>query len=185
MLTLFHDVTDPASAVAVARYGRLAADGLPIMFEGFEAVGVDADLPVDLAMLAGLADVWEVARDEGVVLHRPPRKPPTGLAHVLLAYAEATPQAMALRRELYQAYWAVGSDIGQPDVLTDIAVRAGLPGVEVRSMLADRTALATRRRQMSRHRKQGVGGVPVVLASRTLIPALIDEAQIRELALAV
>lgn len=182
MLTVFHDVTDPTSAVVVARYSRLAAEGLPITFEGFEAVGLDIAMPPDVNVLARLDTLGSQAAEEGVVLRRPRLMPSTGLAHVLLAHAEAGPHAAALRQTLYHAYWTDGADIGDAEVLTELAINAGLQGTEMRDLLADRVALAARRRQMATYRREGVGGVPVVLASRTLIPALMDADQIRGLA---
>lgn len=185
VLTLFHDLTDPASAVAIARYTRLSREGLPIDFEGFEAIGVDIPLPVDLAVLALLDRLSEQAQAEGLDLRRPRSLPPTGLAHVLLALAEPTPQAHEVRVALYRAFWTHGADLTDIPTLTDIGVRAGLPSSLVADTLSDRVALASRRRQMASHRREGVGGVPVVLASRTLVPALMSESQIRDLAAAV
>jgi predicted DsbA family dithiol-disulfide isomerase len=185
MLTLFHDVTDPASAVAVARYSRLAGEGLPIAFEGFEAVGLDIALPPDLNLLTRLDSLGPEAAAEGLTLRRPRIMPPTGLAHVLLAHAEAGPHGPALRSLLYGSYWTDGADIADPAVLCDVAAKAGLDVEEVTHLLADRVALAARRRQMATYRREGIGGVPVVLASRTLVPALMDTDQIRVLARAI
>jgi predicted DsbA family dithiol-disulfide isomerase len=182
VLVLFHDVTDPASAVAVARATRLAADGVPIAFEGFEAVGVDVHLPPDVVLLARLADLAGEAAAEGVVLRRPARVPPTGLAHVLLDAAEGTPAAAAVRTALYRAFWEGGEDLADPAVLHRVGVAAGMDGDEVAGLLADRLALAARRRRTTGFRREGVGGVPVLLANRTLVPGLLDEEALRALA---
>lgn len=181
MLVLFHDVVDPASAVAVARFTRLADEGLPIGFEGFET-GVDVALPTDLSVLAALDEVAGAAADEGLVLRRPVVSPPTGLCHVLLEAAETTAAAAAVRLGVYRAHWEQGRDVADRAVLRDVAVTAGMDGSVVDVLLADRLALATRRRRMASFRRDGVGGVPVVLASRTLLPGLLDESQIRDLA---
>lgn len=185
MITLFHDVTDPASAIAVRRYTRLAREGLDISFEGFEAVGVDVAVPADLGLLARVDDLAETAAEEGLVLRRPTVLPPTGLAHVLLAHAEQTPRSHVVREAVYAAYWADGRDVADQSVLVDVATAAGLDVTTVTELLADRVALADRRRRMAAHRRTGVGGVPVVLASRTLVPALMDERSVRELAASV
>lgn len=185
MLVLFHDVTDPASAVAVARCTRLAREGLPIAFEGFEAVGIDLTMPPDLEVLAKLDGLTAPAHAEGLDLNRPHQMPPTGLAHVLLAHAETTPQAHDVRLALYQAYWHDGADIASSAVLQGLAGRCGLAPDPVAELLGDRVALAQRRREMAMHRREGIGGVPVILASRTLLPGLLEESQIRDLAAAV
>lgn len=185
MLTLFHDVTDPASAVAVLRCTRLARQGLPITFEGFEAVGVDIVMPPSLDVLALRDRLAADAAAEGIVLRRPRSQPPTGLAHVLLAHAEETAAAHDVRLGVYRAHWESGVDITDRGVLADIAADAGLDRATVLALLDDRVELAARRRQMAALRRDGVGGVPVVLASRTLVPGLLDEGLLRDLATAV
>lgn len=185
MLVLFHDVTDPASAVAVARFTRLAREGLPIEFEGFDAVGLDMALPPDIEVLSRLQALEGPAASEGVVLRRPSVSPPTGLAHVLLAAAEGTDCAHDVRTALYRAHWEDGTDIADPAVLLAVGTVNGMDGDALGALLADRVALASRRRQMAAHRREGVGGVPVVLASRTLLPGLLEESQIRDLAASI
>lgn len=185
MLTLFHDPTDPAAAVAVLRATRLAREGVPITFEGFEAVGVDTALPPDLGMLALVDRMAEEARAEGLELRRPRQVPPTGLAHVLLAHAEAGPHAHDLRVAVYRAFWEDGADLADAAVLQGIATGVGMPAEATAALLADRVALASRRRLMGTHRRDGVGGVPVILASRTLVPGLLGEQELRDLAAAV
>ena len=86
------------------------------------------------------------------------------------------------RSALYAAYWRDGRDIADHDVLLDVATTVGLDPQVVAPLLADRVALAQRRRQMATHRRDGVGGVPVILASRTLVPGLMSETQLREMA---
>ncbi|HUG83246.1 MAG TPA: DsbA family protein [Euzebya sp.] len=185
MLVLFHDITDPASAVAVARCTRLAREGLPIAFEGFEAVGLDVALPPDIEVLARLDGLGAQAAAEGLTLNRPQMMPPTGLAHVLLAHAETTPHAHDVRLALYARYWGDGADIASHSVLQDLAARCGLGVAAVAQVLGDRVGLALRRREMAAHRRDGIGGVPVILASRTLLPGLLEESQLRDLAAAV
>lgn len=185
MLTLFHDPTDPASAVAVMRATRLAVEGLPITFEGFEAVGLDATLPVDLGTLALIERMTGPAAAEGLTLRRPAATPPTGLVHVLLARAEQGPAAHEVRRGVYRARWEQDRDLADPSVLLTIAADAGMDTQAVEALLADRVALASRRREMTARRRDGIGGVPVILASRTLVPGLLEEAELRALAAAV
>lgn len=190
VLTLFHDPSSPASAVAVARLTRLRTEGIAVTFEGFDPNGVDLALPPTLDALAELDQVREDAEREGVALHRPRLIPPTALAHVAMGWAEDRCQegtigasaADALRRAVYDSVWDGGGDISDPVVLAGLAARASLPGDEVADLLADRVELAARRRRMATHRREGVGGVPLLLASRTLVPGLLDEQQLRALA---
>ncbi|HVM18378.1 MAG TPA: DsbA family protein [Egibacteraceae bacterium] len=181
-LTLFHDYTSPASAVAVARLQRLADDGLDVTFEGFEAIGVDAVLPPSLDVLAAIDDLAEAAQAEGVVLRRPPALPPTAAAHAVGVLAESRGLGASWRQTCYRAFWADGADISETLVLIALAQEAGLQRTVVQEALNDRAFVATTRRAMGRHRRNGVGGVPTILTQRTLIPGLLPEAELRALA---
>lgn len=182
MLTLFHDYTSPASAVAVARLQRLADEGLAVEFSGFEAVGVDAILPVTVDVVAALAELSDAATAEGLTLRRPPAMPPTGWAHVLEALAVQRGLGASWRAVCYAAYWQRGVDLADHGVLEGLAVAAGLEVAEAAAALGDPGRLAAFRRSLAQHRRGGVGGVPTILAQRTLIPALLPDEQLRTLA---
>lgn len=182
MLTLFHDFTSPASAVAVARLQRLADDGLTVEFAGFEAVGVDTPLPVTLDVLAAFGDLAAEAAEEGVILRRPTLLPPTGMAHLVGAIADAHGLGASWRQTAYRAFWEHGLDLGAAQVLIHLAADAGLDQAVVKGALADRQALARIRRTMAGHRRNGVGGVPTVLSQRTLVPGLLPAEDLRALA---
>jgi len=181
-LTLFHDYTSPASAVAVFRLQRLADEGLAVAFEGFEAIGVDVTLPIGLDVLAALDALREAAEAEGLHLRRPRGLPPTGSAHVIEAVAAAHDLGASWRVTCYRAFWEKGADIGDATVLTDLAEQAGLPTAGLERTLADRRLLVAARQRMASHRRQGVGGVPTILAERTLVPGLLSEPDLRALA---
>lgn len=182
MLTLFHDLTSPASAVAVLRVQRLADEGRPVAFEGFEAIGVDATLPVTVDVIADVERLATVALAEGLVLRRPPALPPTALAHVVGALADTSGLGASWRAVSYRAYWTDGAAVAEPRVLLDLAVVAGLDREATARALADRSLLAAVRRRAGAHRRNGVGGVPTILASRTLLPGLLDLDELRALA---
>ncbi len=182
MLTLFHDYTSPASAIAVVRVQRLADEGLPVEFVGFDALGVDVALPPSLDVLAAVGDLATVAAAEGVVLRRPRMLPPTALAHLAGELAERRGLGASWRQTCYRAVWTDGADIADRDVLAALGTAAGLDPGELASVLADRRLLAEARRRTGAHRREGVGGVPTILASRTLVPGLLDDADLRALA---
>ena len=142
-------------------------------------------MPVDLDTLAVIDRLAPVAEAEGLVLRRPRTLPPTGLAHVLLAHGETTERAHELRIAVYRAFWEQQQAIYDIDTRVAIAADVGLDEPTVAELLGDRVALASRRRLMATHRRDGVGGVPVILASRTLVPGLLDADQVRALAAAV
>jgi predicted DsbA family dithiol-disulfide isomerase len=182
MLTLFHDFTSAASAVAVARVQRLADEGSTMEFAGFEAVGIDAVLPPTLDVLAAVDRLAAEAKCEGVILRRPTALPPTALAHVVATVAETAGLAASWRQLCYLAFWRDGSDISDRQVLSALARRAGLPSDDVTAALSDRLLLAAIRRRTAAHRRNGIGGVPTILAQRTLVPGLLPEADLRALA---
>ena len=182
MLTLFHDYTSPASAIAVARLQRLADDGIAVEFVGFEAIGVDMALPPSLDVLAALDDLAGEARAEGVMLRRPRLLPPTARAHAVGTLAETHNLGASWRQACYTAFWSEGADIDDTATLVTLAQGAGLPAEQVETALTDVAFVASVRRAVGRHRRNGVGGVPTILAQRTLIPGLLPEEQLRELA---
>lgn len=108
VLTLTHDVTSPASALAVARFDRLAGQGLPVVYRGVDVLGIDATLPVTLDVLAELDRVADRAAALGVTLHRPSRRPSTARVHLVAELAED------VRR---RAHTARGEGIGGVPVL--------------------------------------------------------------------
>jgi predicted DsbA family dithiol-disulfide isomerase len=182
MLTLFHDYTDPASAVAAFRLQRLADEGLEVQLIGFEAIGVDVALPVTLDVIAAVEELTVPAAAEGLRLRRPRQLPPTGLAHVLEHLAQGRGLGASWRQACYRAYWEEGQDIADAAVLTAIAADAGLDTETAATALADRSALVAARRRTAARRAEGVGGVPTILAHRTLVPGLLGEDDLRALA---
>lgn len=182
MLTLFHDYTSPASAIAVARLQRLADEGLDVEFVGFEAIGMDVALPPSLDVLAAIADLAEQAAGEGVVLRRPPALPPTARAHAVAKLAEEADLGASWRQRCYAAFWTEGADLDDVATLVMLAEHAGLDGTQVTGALAEPGFVASVRRAAGQHRRNGVGGVPTILTQRTLVPGLLDEEDLRALA---
>jgi hypothetical protein len=170
VLVLFHDYTSPASAVAPAR------------IEGTEVMGVDAALPVTLDLLAELDAVAAAAIAEGVRLQRPRTLPPTAAAHLVEDLADGLGQADAWRQRCYRAFWEDAEDIADHDVLHRLANDVGRPTDEVAHRVTDRVALLAIRRRFAGHRRDGVGGVPMISYDRTLIPGLLAESDLRALA---
>jgi predicted DsbA family dithiol-disulfide isomerase len=67
-------------------------------------------------------------------------------------------------------------------VLVALAGDAGLPRTVVADAIGDRVALLAIRRRFAGHRRDGVGGVPTISYDRTLIPGLLDDADLLALA---
>lgn len=182
MLVCFHDYTSPASAVAVLRLQRLADEGLPVAFEGFEVLGVDAAIPLTLDVLAGLDRHRAAAAELGLTLRRPARQPPTLAAHVVGDVAEHRGLGAAWRLACYRGYWEEGADLADPAALCALAAVTGLDTGAVGDALEDRQLRLDTRRRMLARRSEGVGGVPVLNANGTFVSALLPEDDLRGLA---
>jgi predicted DsbA family dithiol-disulfide isomerase len=88
------------------------------------------------------------------------RTPNTRRAHMLIAGAEATSSADGLVEALFRAYFEEGRDIGNAEVLVEIAASAGVPRALAESFLADdqlRAGVVDLERQASR---LNISGVP-------------------------
>ncbi len=182
MLELFHDITSPASYVSVVRMQRLADDGVAVRFHGVDLIGLDATLPVSLDVLAELEHVRSEAMELGLMLVRPRVSPPTTAAHVVADHAEDRDMGAAWRIATYRGYWEQGLDLGQPTVLAGLAEGAGLDPIDVERIACDRVAIAAKRRAYATLRGDGIGGVPIVRASGTLVPATLPDEDLRHLA---
>lgn len=112
--------------------------------------------------------VEETAARDGLVLHldRVRRTPNTLDAHRLIALAARHGQAEALIDTLFRAYFQLGLDIGDREVLTALAAEAGLDPDEASAHLAsdaDRTAV---RAIQARARQLGIHAVPTFIFER-------------------
>jgi predicted DsbA family dithiol-disulfide isomerase len=61
---------------------------------------------------------------------------------------------------IFEALWTEGRDIGDADVLTDLAEDAGLDGDEIRDALGDEELRERLREQFEEAQRRGVTGVP-------------------------
>jgi predicted DsbA family dithiol-disulfide isomerase len=87
------------------------------------------------------------------------KAPNTLLSH-RLAYITPEPQRGALLDALYAAYFEFGRDIGDRDVLVDVAVAVGLDAAETRAQLAGDAGAAEVMADVAFARQVGISGVP-------------------------
>jgi len=88
------------------------------------------------------------------------RTPNTLQSHRLLLHAAQTGRQDAVLDELFHAYFEAGADVGDIEVLADLAEAAGLDGDEARRYLEgdeDRDAVL---QEDQFARRQGINGVP-------------------------
>lgn len=105
------------------------------------------------------------------------RVPNTLKAHQLMYFAETEGQDQsALAEELMSAFFERGEDIGDPEVLVELAGRHGLAADDVLRVIDDEAArqiVATREGQV---RSSGISGVPGFLLNRRLLVVGAQEA---------
>lgn len=162
-ITVFSDFTDPASYVTEAGVRVLAAElGLAVEHHAVEAYPGATPLPSPEAYAERVDAVAGSARAEGLPLRHPDFVPRTRKAHEAAMLAAELGLGEAMRRAIYEAYWAEGRDIGRIDVLVDIGSGLGMDPADIKIALdIDRfdDALA---RDRDIARRLGIRGVPVV-----------------------
>jgi predicted DsbA family dithiol-disulfide isomerase len=88
------------------------------------------------------------------------------LAQELGKWADTQPGGEAIHDALYKAYFVDATNIGDPDVLVDIAQSVGLPAEEARKVLVERRFKDAVDADWAKSRQWGVTGVPTFVAAR-------------------
>jgi len=88
------------------------------------------------------------------------RTPNTVQSHRLIRYAGKEARQDELVEALFEAYFFEGRDIGDDEVLVDIAADSGLNGEAVRAFLAEDDMVAEVLAEDMAARKAGINGVP-------------------------
>lgn len=96
----------------------------------------------------------------GFPVRRPPRLLNSRRALALSVWAEQRPQWPRLHRLLFAAYWSEQRDISDPEVLTEVAVEAGLDPDDVAAALETGSGEAGLRVAMERALDLGIAATP-------------------------
>jgi predicted DsbA family dithiol-disulfide isomerase len=86
------------------------------------------------------------------------------LAQELGKWAGTQPGGEKLHDALYRAYFVDARNIGDPDVLVEIAQSVGLPGEEARAVLGERRFREAVDADWAKSHRYGVTGVPTFVA---------------------
>ena len=86
------------------------------------------------------------------------------LAQELGAWAHTQPGGEAIHDAIFRGYFVDGRDIGDPEVLVQLAESVGLPAAEARGVIESRRFKAAIDADWARSRKYGVTGVPTFVA---------------------
>jgi len=99
------------------------------------------------------------------------------LAQELGAWADSQPGGEAIHDALFRAYFVDARNIGDPDVLVEIAASVGLPAAQAREVLDKRTHKAAIDADWEKSHQYGVTGVPTfVIGTNGIVGAQPYEA---------
>jgi predicted DsbA family dithiol-disulfide isomerase len=118
------------------------------------------DLDAMHARMKGLMDA------EGLPYNRRSHTYNSRLAQELAKWADSQPGFESIHGALYRAYFVNGRNIGNIEVLVDIAQSVGLSADDARGVLADRTFKDAVDADWEQARRYGVTGVPTFVAGR-------------------
>ena len=124
-------------------------------------------------VLAAYGPVAERAEEAGLPLHldRIARTPNTLDAHRLIHWAGIESKQTPVVDALFAAYFVEGRDIGDREVLCDIADGAGLDAGIVARLFETESDIADIRARDAQAREMGVTGVPTfIVAGRHAVP---------------
>jgi predicted DsbA family dithiol-disulfide isomerase len=121
------------------------------------------DLEAMHARMKGLMDM------EGLPYERRTHTYNSRLAQELAKWADSQPGFEAIHQALYRAYFVESRNIGDPEVLVDIAKKVGLPEDEARTVLLDRTFKEAVDADWQKARLFGITGVPSFVAGGTKV----------------
>jgi predicted DsbA family dithiol-disulfide isomerase len=116
---------------------------------------------------------WErgaglLAREYGVKMSPPTVKPRSRWAHEAAEFARDRGQFDAMRTALFQAYFVANRDIGEQEVLAEVAESVGLDGAELREALGDGRYTSRVRELEGLSARIGVSAVPTMIFADTV-----------------
>jgi predicted DsbA family dithiol-disulfide isomerase len=128
------------------------------MAEMYAARNVDPE-----AMYARMKDLMDA---EGLPYERRTHTYNSRLAQELGKWADTQPGGAALHDALYKAYFVEARNIGDPDILIEIAGSVGLPAEGARAVIEERRFKDAVDADWAKSHQYGVTGVPTFVAGR-------------------
>lgn len=110
-----------------------------------------------------LDNLRATAAEAGIEMKRPALVPNTRKAHEATEFAKEHGRLWEIHRALFHAYFEEERNIGDVDVLCDVAAGIGLNADALRAALADGRYAAEVEEQLAWARAAGVTGVPTVI----------------------
>ena len=122
--------------------------------------GRNVDPEAMYARMKGLMDA------EGLPYGRRTHSYNSRLAQELGKWADTQPGGEAIHDALYRAYFVDSRNIGDPEILVEIAQSVGLPGEEARAVMSERRFKDAVDADWAKSHAYGVTGVPTFVATR-------------------
>lgn len=118
--------------------------------------------PKDRAYIENAFHNWvlPMAKELGVEMKMPTTEPNTRLAHEAAAFARGIGKEAEMADAIFKAYWVDGRDIGQAEVLCDIALGVGIDPVELRGALIEGSFRHQVAGELQLARQYRIQGVP-------------------------
>jgi predicted DsbA family dithiol-disulfide isomerase len=113
-----------------------------------------------------LDNMRRMAAEGGIEMKRPPLIPNTRKAHEATEFARehgSNQTLLDFHRAVFQAYWTDERNIGDLDVLSDVAESCGLDPAALRAALDDGRYAPAVEDQMQWARAAGITGVPTII----------------------
>ena len=104
-----------------------------------------------------------MAAESGIDMKRPPIIPNTRKAHEATEFAAEHGKLWEIHRALFRAYFEEEQNIGDADVVCEIAASIGLDADELRRALEERRFASEVEEQLDWARSTGISGVPTVV----------------------
>lgn len=114
------------------------------------------------------ASVYPMAKQMGITMKLPPVQPRSRLAHEAAQWARAQGKFEGYNAAVFRAFFERGQDIGQTDVLIDLAQSLGLEGDALREALESGAYTASVLDDERLAHDMVLTGVPAFVANRTV-----------------
>lgn len=122
-----------------------------------------------------------MSKELGVEMRRPAVHPRTRLAHEAAEFARSIGKQAEFADALFKAYWQAGRDIGQVEVICDVALSAGIDPVEMRGCLEGRTMKDVVERKLAQAHAFNITAVPsFIIGGKYLMQGLVPEEQLKK-----
>ncbi len=114
-----------------------------------------------------LDNLRNLAAESGIEMKRPALIPNTRKAHEATEFAKEYGKTWEIHRALFHAYFEEQRNLGDTDVVCEVAAEVALDADELRGALDDRRYADEVERQLDWARAAGITGVPTTIFSAT------------------